>query len=569
MADFRQRLVDECMSSYRSVQCGYPAIAAVASLIATTACEIFGFPVFILQADQPVNDRTRVNAQANLFDNSGVTSLPEAAYHGGIEISVRGNSSFAFHKKNYRIELQDFDGKDHKASLLGLPADSDWVLYASVTDRTFIRNVLGPELWRRMGRYAPRWRFVEVFMVTNQMDLKPTEAVASAAAQVLQTLSATNSSVANLTSTTSNSLVRSLANSYLGVYVLMEKIKRGKDRVKIKRLRPEHDKEPEISGGYIIKKDDLGRGQRGVLTGQEFRLRYEEPKESELTQNQRDWMRRYLDDLEKALFSPHFRDPELGYRKYLDVESFIDFHWLVEVGMNADGYWFSQYMHKDRDGKLTMGPVWDWDNAFGSTYFRLHLRSDEWRFETAKDPDYAWYRRLFEDPDFLQRYVDRWSELRTNVLATSNVLALVDGIAAQVREAELRNTHRWPNAGGVTVTPAQSREIFERELGILRDWLAKRLAWIDSQDFPKPSVRQRVTPGEPATLSVNWDVGRAFYTVDGSDPRARGGSVAPSALEYKAPILTPAKAVMTVRVRSEYGLWSAPVLFPTDTDRLR
>ena len=351
-------------------------LVVVCSACATDAIQVepLAFlPVLIFQTGgQAVQDRTRTRGSMLVFfaASDDARRLEPAEYGGNAELSVRGNSSFHFAKKSYRLELQDENGNDRKAPLLGLPADSDWVLYASVTDRTFARNLLAHELWRSTGRYAVRWRFVEVFVVTNSesKELKvnrphpgplPQErencgpVAPSTHAQltgeigrVLDALSVTNPAAASVCfSKASNIVASTLADSYMGVYVLMEKIKRGKERVDIKRLRPEHTTEPEITGGYIIKKDDQGRGERGLLTGQEFKLRYEEPKESELTAAQRAWMGRYLDDFEKALFGRDFRDPKNGYRKYLDVDSFIDFHWLVEIAKNADGYWFSQYMH--------------------------------------------------------------------------------------------------------------------------------------------------------------------------------------------------------------------------------
>ncbi len=111
-------------------------------------------------------------------------------YNGRAELSARGNSSFYYEKKSYRLELQDEKGKDRKAPLLGMPADSDWVLYASVTDKTFTRNVLGHELWRSTGRYAVRWRFAEVFVITNAFPgaaFKP-ERLASELPKVLESL---------------------------------------------------------------------------------------------------------------------------------------------------------------------------------------------------------------------------------------------------------------------------------------------------------------------------------------------------------------------------------------------
>lgn len=473
---------------------------------------------------------------------------------------MRGNSSFYLPKKSYRLELQRDDGKDRKISLLGMPADSDWVLYASVTDRTFVRNLLGHELWRRMGRYAVNWRFVEVFVVTNAVPAWSAQQVAKDVPRVLEVLSRTNAEAAALTfSNNIDRVASNLVGSYMGIYVLMEKIKRGKERVNIARLRPEHTAEPKISGGYIIKKDDPRTQDRGLLTGQEFKVRYEEPKENELTAVQRQWMTRYLDDFEKALFGLGFREAEHGYRKYLDVDSFIDFHWLVEVAKNADGYWFSQYMHKDRGGKLTMGPVWDWDNAFGNPSFPGSMGPSAWRFETAEDPDYTWYRRLFEDPDFLQRYVDRWSELRTNVLVTSNLLALIDQIGTQVKPAEVRNSFRWPPRTRQSVwTPASN--YFEEEVNNLKDWITRRLAWIDKQDFPKPVAQIIRTTNSPPKVAMAWLSGRLFYTTNGTDPRLPGGLPASHAREYAQPVPLPTNVVVTARVRSEFGLWSAPIV---------
>src|SRR5439155_24778399 len=105
-------------------------------------------PIVVLQTDgQPVVDRTRIPARLDVVSDpqSSGTTGGQGAYHGRAELSVRGNTSYYFQKKSYRLELQDERGNDAKAPLLGMPADSDWVLYASFSDRTFARNCLGHE----------------------------------------------------------------------------------------------------------------------------------------------------------------------------------------------------------------------------------------------------------------------------------------------------------------------------------------------------------------------------------------------------------------------------------------
>jgi len=63
---------------------------------------------------------------------------------------------------------------------------------------------------------------------------------------------------------------------------------------------------------------------------------------------------------------PIFRDPTNGYAAFIDVDSFIDHHWLVEATKNVDGFRFSTFYYKDRADKIHMGPIWDWNLAFGN-----------------------------------------------------------------------------------------------------------------------------------------------------------------------------------------------------------
>lgn len=523
--------------------------------------------MLVLQSSgRPIQDRARVPTSLTALSCDEASGDVRVDVVSRAEVSVRGNSSYFYDKKSYRLELQDARGRDRRVGLLGMAPDADWVLYAGATDRSFARSVLAHELWRGMGHYAVRWRFVELFVVTNGPAEIPPGQLVDAVPRALDAWSRANLLArADVNPPGSDSVETTLARSYVGLYVLMEKIKRGPGRLDIARLRPRDDAEPAISGGYIIKKDDQGRGERGLLTGQEFRLRFEEPRESELTPAHRFWMTQYLDALERALFGRNFRDPIAGYPAYLEVESFVDFHWLVEVAKNADGYWYSQYMHKDRGGKLAMGPVWDWDNAFANPFFGRHA-TNGWRFEAAMDPDYTWYRRLFEDPDFLQRYVDRWSELRTHLLSTTNVIALLDGITTGLEEAHQRNGNRWERAGGNAVLRARYGLTLANEVQALKDWLVSRLMWIDSQDYPRPVAH--VSSGARGVIRISMAglAGRIYYTTDGADPRARGSAPSPTAAEYREPIeLMATNRVLRIRARSEFGLWSAPVVVELPT----
>jgi len=498
-----------------------------------------------------VSRQRRIPVSVAIIDTrNGRSSLQgPAAYSGPAALWSRGSSSRMRPKRPYRLEVQTANGEDLKVPLLGLPKESDWILYPSFLDKTFIRDVLAYDLWRAMGHYAPRWRYVEVFIKkastngTNHPQGQPSRAPRKA-------------------DETSALLSQITMADYEGVYVLLEKIKRGKDRLALRKLDREGTDEPEITGGYIFKKDRVNSGEHGFKSAHGLEFAYEEPKERDLTPAQERWLTNYVNAFEQALFSEDFCNPDTGYAQYLDVDSFIDYHWIVEATKNIDGYWFSQFYYKDRGGKLHAGPIWDWDLSFGNAYYLEGHRTNGWRWTTMHEPHYQWYRRLFEDPDFLQRYIDRWHELRQDVLATAHVLARVDAMAMQLQEAQARNYSRWATLGTPVHPKAYAGKTYQAEVGHLKKWIEDRLAWIDSQDFPPPmakvlSIAQGKDGGLKAALSC--EAGRIFYTIDGTDPRARGGGVSSQAREYRAPVPIGTTMPVIARTRSEYDLWSAPL----------
>lgn len=578
-------------------------------------------PRFLIVTDAPTFGRTPVPIRWQVL--SSEPSRSEATGLGSL--NVRGSSSSPNPKRPYKLEIHDALGNDHKISLLGMAKESDWILYASFTDKTFIRDVLAYDLWRDMGYYAPRWRYIELYITTNSVPL---------------------------TNHSSIDPSIQLSSSYGGIYVLLEKIKRGKHRLNIQKLPRDSFatfatscSNDFLSGGYIFKKDRLNPGEKGFISSVGMNFAYEEPKERDITPAQRQWLTNHINEFEAVLFGKNFSDPENGYAKYIDTDSFIDYHWMVEMGRNMDAFFMSRFFYKDRGGKIKAGPIWDWDFGFGNV--GIASQTNRWVADSmTRGAHYHWYNRLFQDSDFLQRYIDRWSELRTNIFATSNILARIDALAAQIEPHAERNYQRWPyldiNVGGTHFRG----KTYRSHVDYLKNWIEGRLAWIDSQDFPKPVLTvippllssslpfvqnsssgsdkiqnpsspsvtessqiqnsaplstslpsrpsvQDASPfrvghpdsigappsplasrssvqsdsafrAPPSALSMSCQpgAGSIFYTTNNTDPRLPGGHVSPNALEYKSPIpITPGLQVKA-RVLSDYGLWSAPALFP-------
>ena len=411
----------------------------------------------------------------------------------------QGNTSFSWPKPGYRIETRNEVNRDRAVELFGLPAESDWALKGPYKqDRSLIRNAFVYELDRQLGNYSPRTRFVEVFASFSGPSVT--------------------------------------LNDYRGVYVLAETIKPDKNRVDIERLSSKQNAEPEITGGYMFKIDPVRQNGGAFSTphtpdvdGNPLVLF--EPHALQVTEEQKDFIRNYVIQFEDALYSPNFTDPATGYRAYVDVHSVVERHILFTLVMRPTNH--STYFYKDRGGKLTFGPLWDYNQSLGGSGDSLPPESFLGQF-SCPVCNIHWFNRMFDDPDFGQRWVDRWQELRNTFLTNDNFAALIRGMATELVEPQERNFARWPTVapdGGPFAEPGLSD--WEGELSDMQGWLSRKLNWIDEKLLPPVSFSSTMTSvdsGFEVTLAV--PEGSIYYTLDGSDPRAAGGGVSPHAIEY-------------------------------------
>jgi len=404
---------------------------------------------------QVIPDDPRIIADMGIIDNGwgNRNNVNDTFnnYNGKISIETRGESSQGlFPKKSYRIETQDGMGNNLIVSLLGLPAENDWVLYAPYTDKTFLRDVLAFKLSRDMGRYAPRTRFAELVVNGN----------------------------------------------YQGIYVLIEKIKVDKNRVDIATLKPVDIAGEQLTGGYLLRVDKLDAndypGWQAIpapqLPGEnQITFQYYDPNGSDLMEVQRNYIIGYMYNFQSSLTIPAFGNSDVGYRRYMDIPAAIDFMLVNEIGKNIDGYIFSTYLYKQKDkqgqlGKLVMGPLWDFNLAFGNVDYLANAQfapgwmwNDQYRM--------FWFRRLVQDPFFTNSMKCRWTELRGSILTNDYFTQAIDSMATVLQEAQTRNFKRWPVLGMYVWPNQYIGQTYEDEINFLKQWTLTRLAWMD-QNMP-------------------------------------------------------------------------------------
>ncbi len=447
---------------------------------------------------QTLQNDVRITAQMKVIDYGAILrnqlyDLPNN-YEGWISIEKRGSSSLSlFPKVNYGFETQDSQGENLDVALMGLPEENDWTLHGPYSDKSLMRNVLMYSLGRKMGHYAPRTRFCELY----------------------------------------------LDREYRGVYVLVEKIKRDVNRLDIARLAPTDTVGDELTGGYILKIDretPPGGGWYSAYAPQMF-YAYHHPSADNLHPLQKNYIRNWIGAWENRMRQADFADPNTGYRQEIDVPSFVDFFLANELAQNVDAYRLSSFLYKEKDskgGKLYQGPLWDFNLGFGNADYCLGGSTTGWALDYCGSHPF-WWKKLVGDPYFRNARNCRWQELRAGPLHLDSIYSEIDAMVSLLDESQQRNFERW-NVLGTYIWPNEFvGQSYLEEVDYLKTWIAARLVWMDGQMTActpvslEPSLRSSVqlspnpaqerlrltlaTPGPAASWQLYDLAGREIFAV--------------------------------------------------------
>lgn len=441
-----------------------------------------------------------------------------------IGIRVRGAFSSTWNPKPYSFETWKKDSDDdRKVSPLGMPSESDWILYFPHPsyDTTMLGNTFIWELGRRTGRYGTRFRFVDVFVNENGGDL-------------------------------------TLADRK-GVYAFAEQVKRDPQRVDFEPLSADgstggwllgiNRMDPEPAAGFptangatspqffhtagpnrILETPPNTAGQGDDIPRQyNAFINFDNPNGYEINPAQRATIESWFDEFEDVFYdNSRWLDPATGYRRYLDTTDFIDYFHLLNLAKQGDGLLLSMYPWvSSGERKLRMGPMWDFNNGAysGSTSDTLFFRADQ-----------LWYPRLFADPGYLREHIDRWYALRRGPLSNAAMAALIDEQAAQIPASLVPGQ-------GIALATWQSR------VAGMKTWLATRADWIDSQWLAPPDLAWN--PAAKTVAITHPLAGTLRYTLDGSDPFEN-----PAALTYGGPVTLASSATLRTRLFTG-SAWSA------------
>ena len=409
---------EEVISGETKLDCSLPINLVVASANDTTSylLEIkyyTGLPIVYINTEEKKaidSKENYVNGNIRIVQNAGSQSI-EPVFESEMKIKGRGNSTWNLPKKPYKIKF------DSKKSLMGFPADKEWVLLANYTDKTQLRN----ELAFFMGRissfeYTPRTAFVEVI----------------------------------------------INGVYNGTYQLTEQLKISKNRVNVG------------DDGYLMEIDSKASEEDITFQVPHIgpAINIKDP-DIEVGSEAYEYLVDYMNKADAALFSESFTDPEIGYAKYFDVTSFADWYIINEIAKNNDAiFWTSCYMNLSRDGKLKMGALWDYDIAFGNVDYGNCGDPEGFYIK-----DIPWFIRLFEDPEFVSLVKERFEYFYSQ---KDIIFLQINENADYLKYAAIENNNKWGTLYNYTWPNNEILGSYQNEVQNMKNWLYKRFEWLNT-----------------------------------------------------------------------------------------
>lgn len=356
-----------------------------------------------------------VEMEISFVDNedhvNSLSDVPTARSRGRIKVRGNSSASSSIPKYQYLLKLETEAGDKNNLAVLGMDPSDTWVLNGTVKDGSMLRNYLGYNLGGELDPCAPDIRMCEVVLRQGSR------------------------------------------YEYLGLFGLVEKVEQGAGRVDI----------PEVSQpiaasdqSYILKRDrrDVEGYSMAVWstvhgTGNNW-INLEYPSPEKITGEYWDYIQSDIRKVEAALYADDW-ESFLEYRDLLDVDSFVDYFIVNELLLNYDAGTNSTYLYKTAEGKIAIGPVWDFDDAMDNN--DQDTLTD---YKAIVFPSEPWFDGLVRDPDFNQKVEARYHALREGVFSDAQLERRIDEAAAFIEKPVQRDSSRWSS-------------LFERALGTVYD----------------------------------------------------------------------------------------------------
>jgi len=372
-----------------------------------------GLPIIYLQTDSflPIDSKDDYILGDTWIDGGrGFDDFEELP----MKIRGRGNSTWEFPKKPFQMKLDD------KAEFLGMPNDKKWLFLAEYADKTMLRNKIAYEMGYISNLdWTPQARFAEVF----------------------------------------------INGEYNGTYNVTQKVEESNNRVALGDT------------GYLLELDQLERLDFDDVyfestATDKFIVNIKEPS-LEYDSEEYIYIVNLIGDFESVLFGANFTSESNGYRQYIDIDSFVDWFLISEITKNVDSMFFSSiFLNVIPGEQIKMGPLWDFDLAFGNVDYADSRYPEGWWVKYN-----PWYERLFQDPYFVAKIKERFEYFNNN---QDLIINKIDSYSEQLKWAQKENDDKWQTMGVFVWPNPVVFDTYQEEVDNMKSWYSTRMSWLES-----------------------------------------------------------------------------------------
>ena len=334
----------------------------------------------------------------------------EIEVNGQASIRLRGHSTATRPKKPYKIKFKD------KQKILGLGAFKKWAILANHYDKSLIRNIFAFKISEIVGlNFTPTCKPVDVIVNGN----------------------------------------------FRGNYFICDQIEVKKGRVDI-----EENEGDDISGGYLIEIDKRAtEEEKFFLTDKGLVGEIKYPDEDDITKEQENYIKQYLNKLEKYTY--------LGDLKYLDLPSFYKYFIVQEFCGDIDSMLSSFHCHKKKaDDKLYFGPVWDYDLSFDNDD-RLIPTNEKDKFAlyygASAGSTRDFFINLLKTKDVMKNIEKTWTELKAGDFNFDKLKAFIDEQKTLLEESANLNSLKWYGS-----KIGKGKDDFANSVNVVINYIEKR-----------------------------------------------------------------------------------------------
>lgn len=423
-----------------------------------------GIPVVIMNtvnAEEPYDKEHNIPSYVRIIDTDNSYVIDTATTR------LRGNASLNFAKKPYRIKFES------KQRPLDAPAKAKkWTLISNYGDKTLMRNLLAFHISEVIGMpYTPYGRSVDVI----------------------------------------------LNGEYKGCYQLCDQIEVNKNRVNIDEMETSDISGEALTGGYLWEIDAYADQEVSWFnSNHNIPVTIKSPDEEDITPEQSKYVADFFNKMEETVYATYFDNKDYGWRSILDAETFLKHFLIGELSGNTDTYW-SVYQYKKRgEDKAYTGPVWDFDIAFDNDYrtYPLNNKSEFVCFNggsTAGSMGQFVRRVVLQDAQTIPELREIWAVARCNGIDSASLCMWIDSIAEDIDRSQTFTFMRWDILNRQEHMNPVARGSFAAEVAYLKDYISKRVEWMDKRlGYVHTDVQSPVT-SSPLPIAI-WDImGRMVY----------------------------------------------------------